>query len=327
MRNIITKIKKANLLGRGGADFPVWVKWEAVKKEEGKDKKIYIIANGSEGEPAVFKDRCILKKYPQEFIEGIKIALKNFANSEAIIYLNHDYYDKYKENLEKFSQGFPISYFRKTAGYLAGEETGLLNHIEGKRVEPRSKPPYPAQSGLYGMPTLIGNIETYYRVYEIENGTYNGKAFFSISGDAKNKGVFEFPEKYSIKNILEETGNWPEFDFFVQIGGGASGAIFLPEELDMPKYGAASIVVFNRKKTNPLKLMKYWAEFFAKENCDKCTPCRESSLRILEMIEKNKIDYEKMKDMFLVLEKTAFCPLGKGMAAPYKTLMEKIIKT
>ena len=324
--DIITKIKEANLLGRGGANFPTWMKWDAVKKEEGQGKKIYIIANGSEGEPSVFKDEYILKNHLQEFIGGIKIALENFADSEAIIYLNHKYYDKYKKKLEEFSQGFPITYFRKTGKYIAGEETGLLSHIEGKRIEPRTKPPYPTQSGLYNLPTLINNIETFYRVYEIENGTYESKAFFSISGNVKNKGVFEFSENYPIRKILEETDNWPDFDFFVQIGGGAAGEIFLPEELDMPKRGVASVVVFNRKKTDPIKLMKFWAQFYAEENCDKCTPCREGSLRILEMINNKKVDYQKIEELFLSLEKTSFCPLGRGMANPYKTLITKILK-
>lgn len=323
-KDIITKIKEANLLGRGGAEFPVWLKWEAVKKQEGK--KIYIIANGSEGEPSVFKDEYILQNHPKEFIEGIKIALKTFSNSEAIIYLNHRYYDKYKKSLEKFSRSFPITYFRKTGKYIAGEETALLSHIEGKRIEPRTKPPYPAEAGLYNLPTLINNIETFYRVYEIENGKYKGKTFFSITGDVKNKGVFEFPENYPIKKVLEETRNWPEFDFFTQIGGGASGEIFLPEELDISKRGAASIAIFNRKKTDPIKLMRFWAKFYAEENCDKCTPCREGSMRILEMIEKKKIDYKKMNELIFSLEKTSFCPLGKSMANPYRTLIAKILK-
>lgn len=359
-KDIITKIKEANLLGRGGADFPVWIKWDAVKKQEGKkiyphtkkigkelgDKKnvpnqknsafgvgMYIIANGSEGEPFVFKDEHILKNHPEEFIEGIKIALRTFSNSEAIIYLNHKYYDKYKKKLEKFSQGFPVTYFRKTARYIAGEETALISHIEGKRAEPRTKPPYPAEAGLYNLPTLINNVETFYRIYEIEKNLYSGKTFFSIAGDVKNKGVFEFPENYPVKKVLQETGNWPDFDFFVQMGGGAAGGIFLPEELDAPKKGIASIIVFNKKKADLLKLMKFWANFYAEENCDKCTPCRESSLRILEILNSlrqladggGKIDYKKLDEMFLALEKTSFCPLGQGMATPYRTLISKIL--
>ncbi|MFH1188407.1 MAG: NADH-ubiquinone oxidoreductase-F iron-sulfur binding region domain-containing protein [bacterium] len=324
-QDIIAKLKDAQLVGCGGACFPTWMKWRAVKQQAG-DKKVYVIANGSEGEPYVFKDEYVLKHHSEEFIEGIKIALKTFPNAEAIIYLNHDYYDRYKESLEKLSQGFPITYFRKTARYIAGEETALISHIEGKRDEPRSKPPYPAESGLYNYPTLINNIETFYRVYQIHNDTYSHKIFFSISGDVKNKGVFEFREYDTVKNILIETDNWPTSDFFVQIGGGASGAIFLPDELNIPKCGAASIVVFDKEKTDVFKLMEFWATFFAQENCDKCTPCREGSMRILEMTKNNNIDYKKMDNIFLSLEKTSFCPLGRSMATPYRTLISKVIK-
>ncbi len=324
-KGIIEKIKEANLLGRGGANFPTWIKWDTVKKEEG-NKKIYIIANGSEGEPAVFKDEYIIKKHPEEFISGIKIALETFSESEAIIYLNHIYFDKYKKRLERFSKDLPISYFRKTARYIAGEETALISHIEGKRDEPRVKPPYPAHSGLHDCPTLVNNIETFYRVYEISKNKYSGLTFYSISGDVKNAGVFEFPENLSIKNILERTGNWPKEDFFVQMGGGAAGAIFLKDELDMPKYGAASIVVYDWKRTDPYALMQKWAEFYAKENCDKCTPCREGSNRILEMVRSRNLDHDKLEEIFFALENTAFCPLGRGMSTPYKTLILKVLK-
>ncbi len=323
-KDIITKIKEANLLGRGGAGFPTWMKWDAVKKQEGK--KIFIIANGSEGEPAVFKDEYIIKNYPKEFIEGIKIALETFKNSEAIIYLNHTYYDKYRKRLEKYSQGSAIRYFRKTARYIAGDETALMSHIEGKRDEPRTKPPYPAESGLYGMPTLVNNIETYYRVYEITNNKYAGHTFYSISGDVKHKGVFDLPVSLSISEVLHQTKNYPNFDFFIQYGGGAAGSIYLSSELDQTIPGAASIIVYNRNKTDLLKLMEKWATFYAAENCDKCTPCRESSNRILEMIRGKKLDHENLTELFLVLENTSFCPLGRGMSAPYKTLIEKVMQ-
>ncbi len=322
----IEKIKSANLLGRGGAGFPTWIKWDAVKKQENQGKKIYIIANGSEGEPGVFKDEYILKNYPAEFIEGIKIAISIFANSEAIIYLNHVYYDKYKKKLEKFCQNSPITFFRKTARYIAGDETALISHIEGKRDEPRVKPPYPAESGLYGMPTLVNNIETYYRVYQIVKGEYRDMTLYSISEDKKNRSVFEMPLSYSVRQVLEKTKHWPKSDFFIQYGGGAAGSIYLPEELDQKLPGAASIIIFDRKKTNLYKLMKYWATFYAEENCDKCTPCRESSMRILEMLKKNTIDRDKMAEMFVALENSSFCPLGRGMSAPYKTLMSKVMK-
>ena len=322
-QNIIGKIKEANLLGRGGASFPTWLKWDAVKKQEGK--KIYVIANGSEGEPAVFKDEYVLKKHPEEFIGGIKIALETFAGSEAIIYLNHSYYDTYRPLLEKYSERAKISYFRKTARYIAGDETALLSHIEGERPEPRAKPPYPAESGLYGLPTLINNIETFYRIYEIANGIYADNTYYSISGDVENKGMFELSVNLSIEEVLITTGNYPDFDFFIQYGGGAVGAIFLPYELKVPIRGAASIVVYNRTTTDLYELMAEWATFYARENCDKCTPCREGTFRILDMVKTRNLDMEKLNELFLVLDTTSFCPLGKGMSAPYKTLIEKVM--
>jgi len=326
MSELIEKIKKADLKGRGGAGFPTAFKWEAVKKQEQLGRKIYIIANGSEGEPGVFKDEHILKQYPKEFIEGIKIALVEFADSEAVIYLNHTYYDRYFKKLAKISKGFPINYFRKTARYIAGDETALISHIEGKRDEPRIKPPYPAESGLYGMPTLVNNIETYYRVYQIAKDEYQSKTFYSISGPGIKRQVYDFPVNYSVKQVIAESGNWPKEDFFIQYGGGAAGSIYLPQELNSVLPGAASIIIYKKNQTNPYKLMRYWAEFYAKENCDKCTPCREGSMRILEMLKQGKFDRERLKELFWAMEQSSFCPLGRGMSAPYKSLIEKVIK-
>lgn len=323
-KDIVEMIKEANLLGRGGASFPTWIKWDAVRKANGKTT--YVIANGSEGEPGMFKDEYVLKHYPKEFIGGIKIALETFPNAKAVIFLNHFYFQRYRKKLKKLAGNLPIQFFKKTGRYIAGEETALISHIEGKRVEPRVKPPYPAQSGLNNFPTLVNNIETYHRVFQIKNGTYDGKTLFSISGQVKNGGVFEFRDDLSIRKILEKTKNYPKFDFFVQLGGGASGAIFLPSELDMQRYGAASIIVFDRKKTDPFLLMKYWADFYAEENCDKCTPCREGSMRIMEMINSRKLNYEVLDEIFLSLERGSFCPLGRGMATPYKTLISKVVK-
>ena len=324
MIDIIERLKASNLTGRGGANFPTWIKWDAVRKYQGE--KTYIIANGSEGEPAVFKDEYILKKFPAEFIKGIKIALETFTNSEAVIYLNHRYYDRYKKSLERHSKGLPIKYFRKTARYIAGDETALLSHVEGKRDEPRVKPPYPAEAGLYGMPTLINNIETYYRIYEIVHDKYSAKTFFSISGDIKKPGVYEFAVDCQVDKVLKESGNYPKVDFFIQYGGGAAGAIYLPQELEAVLPGAASIVVYNLKKTDPYWLMERWATFYAAENCDKCTPCREGSNRILQMMRSRHLDFKILGDLFNALEQTSFCPLGRGMSAPYKTLINKVIK-
>ena len=159
---IISEIKRHNLLGRSGAAFPTALKWELVSKAKAKEK--YIICNGSEGDPGAFKDGFILENYPQEVIAGIKIALEAIDNSSAYLYLRKDYYKKFDKKLIK---GLDIKLFKKTGGYLAGEETSVCAAIEGERPEPRIKPPFPSESGLWGCPTLINNVETFYCVAKI----------------------------------------------------------------------------------------------------------------------------------------------------------------
>lgn len=322
-KNIISKLKKHNLLGRSGSGFPTGLKWDMVKKAKAKRK--YIICNGSEGEPSVFKDGFILENYPQEVIQGIKIALRTIDNSVAYIYLRKDYYQKFKKTLEKLIKSSPITLFKKTGGYLAGEETSICETIEGRRPEPRIKPPFPSQSGLFGCPTLINNLETFYCVSQIAKNKYNQTRFYSISGDVKNKGAYNLPENWSIQKVLKETKNWPNFDFFVQAGGGASGEILMSNELKQQVIGQGAIIVFNRKKTDLFFLMKQWTDFFLAENCDKCLPCREGIYRLSKMIEKRKVDKKLLKDMTFILKETSFCGLGKISAIPFNSLIDRLL--
>ncbi|MBU1683942.1 hypothetical protein KKC56_00535 [Patescibacteria group bacterium] len=333
--DIITKLKKSNLLGKGGANFPTSLKWEMVKNAEAEKK--YIVCNGSEGEPNVFKDGFILENYPEEVIEGIKIALATINNSSAYIYLRKDYYEKYKNKLEELIGNLPITLFKKTGHYIAGEETSILEAIEGKRPEPRIKPPFPPQSGLWNYPTLINNVETFYYVSKINKDEYQNTRFYSINGAVKNEGVYELPENYSISQILKETNNWPDFSFFVQAGGGAIGEILLPNELKQQVGGSGAIIIFNRQKTNPFALMKKWTDFLLQGNCDKCVPCREGIFRLAEIIKReinnpNKHSLDKffkahkqtLQDLFFVLEQTSFCALGKCAVVPFRSLIKKL---
>ncbi len=323
IKNIITKLEENNLKGRGGANFPTGLKWKMVK--EIKAEKKYIICNASEGEPDVFKDGFILENYPEEVISGIKIALETIDNSSAYLYISKDYYRKFKKDLEKLIGKHPITLLKKTGGYLAGEETSICEVIEGKRIEPRIRPPFPSQSGLWHCPTLINNVETFYCVAKIAKNEYNKTRFYSINGDAENEGVYELPEDYSISRILKETKNWPDFDFFVQSGGGIAGEILLPNELDQMIKGTGSIIVFNRKQTDLFSLMEKWINFLIEENCDKCIPCREGTYRIAEMIKKKKIDKKILDDLFFVLEESSFCALGKGVASPIRGVITKLL--
>ncbi len=322
MEDIIEKLKKYKLLGKGGAGFPTGLKWEAVKNAKGEKK--FVVCNASEGEPETFKDGYILENFPDKVIFGIKIAMKVLGADSACIYLRRDYFYKFGHKLKALAGDMPLTLFKKIGGYIAGEETSLLEAIEGRRPEPRIRPPYPAESGLFGFPTLINNVETFYRVSEISEGKYAGMRFYSISGDIKNKGVYEFPESALISQILRETNNFPDFDFFVQAGGGASGEILLKKEIEKPLQGTGSIVVYDLKNTDPYSLMEKWADFFFQGNCDKCVPCREGIYRILEMAKEKKINKALMGEILFAMEETSFCPLGKSAAKPFRGLLDPV---
>ncbi len=321
--DIIKKIEESRLVGRSGSRYPTGQKWKQIK-ETISDKK-YVVCNASEGEPEIFKDRFLLDNHLDEVISGINLAIKEFNAEHAYIYLNKDYYRELKNIIENSIKDFPISLIEKGEGYIAGEETSVLETIEGRPAEPRSKPPFPTENGLWGYPTLINNVETFYWISKIDKDEYKNERFFCVSGKANKKGVFELPEDMTIKDILEKTDNMPDFDFFVQIGGGVSGVIMTSEELNQPIEGAGSIVIYDRQETDKYELMDKWIQFLLRGNCDKCTPCREGLFRISEMIDKKEIDKETLDDIFFALENTSFCPLGKMAQTPFKSLIEKII--
>lgn len=312
--DIITKIRESGLTGRSGSCFETALKWELVKKE--KAEKKYAICNASEGEPGVFKDKYILENYPDVLIDGIKTAIETLNIDSAYIYLNKDYYPFFKKSFKNL----PIFLHKKPEGYIAGEETSAIESIEGKRAEPRVKPPFPTQKGLFGCPTLIHNVETFYYISRIKEGSYDKKRFYCITGDVKG-GVYELPENWSVEKVLKSTKNWPKFDFFLQVGGGACGEIILKEEAKKPIRGLASIIVFNKEKTDPFVLMKKWVDFFLNGNCDKCTPCREGLFRLEEIIRRG----ESADEIFFAMENTSLCPLGRNAVKPFKSLIKKII--
>lgn len=321
-KNIIAKLKEADLRGRGGANFPTYLKWQTVL--DAKGDRVYIVANGSEGEPLTDKDGYLVAKQADQIIGGLKIALQTFKNSQAIIYLRKDYYKKYKKKLLKLIGDLPITIFKEKGGYLSGEETTLCQEIENKIRRPRIKPPFPGQAGVCGFPTLINNIETFYYVAQIAQGKYKKTRFYTIVGQAKHKGVFELPLNWSIKNILQTTDNLPDFDYFLQVGGGASGEILLPSEISKSVSGSGSIVIYDRVKTDPWTLMLSWINFFMAQNCDKCTPCREGIYRLREMIRDQKIDKKILDDLLFVLENTSFCAFGKMVVVPFRSALDKL---
>ncbi len=169
-------------------------------------------------------------------------------------------------------------------------------------------------------------METFYAVSKIAKGEYRKTRFYSLSGQAEKKGVYELPEDWTIAEVLKETGNWPEFDFFIQAGGGASGEILLPQELDQSIRGLAAMIIFNQKETDPFILMDKWLKFFLTENCDKCLPCREGLYRLNEMIKERRIEETILDDLYFLMSETSFCPLGKFAMTPFVSLIRKILR-
>jgi len=330
--DIIEKLKQVELTGKSGSNFPTHLKWQAVKNAISASK--YVICNASEGEPGMNKDKYILENFLNDVILGIKLAMDTVGAKTGYIYINPEYYDIFKNKLIEAIGNLPIELFKKPKLYIAGEETTLLNVIEGKAIEPRIKPPFPSEKGLFGKPTLINNVETLYWAYKISQDQFRGEQFYSITGDCPNPGVFLLKENIHIDDALEQTHNIPFFDFFVKAGGKISGEIVLQDDLAKPIKGLASVTIYkqslfsdenNKDKTNILDLMKQWASFYNNNNCDRCTPCREGIYRIKEMLNKEPINKQALFDILFALEKTSLCPFGKMSANAFKTALTKLL--
>ena len=347
--NIINKIKKANLIGRGGGCFPTAVKWNMVKKATG-DKK-YVICNASEGEPGVKKDGYILENFGERMIDGMKIAIdfllenphsnpclldrQDLLREEGVqvkgyIFINREYYKKFGRKLNKIiadDKKYKIELFIKPvgSGYIGGEETSLLNAIEGKRIEPRLRPPFPTTNGLWGCPTLINNVETFYNVSLVVSGEYKNNRFYTIGGDCVSAGVYELPDNWTIEKILKKTGNYPKFDFFVQIGGDASGEVLNSKQLNKAASGAGSITIYDAKKYKPEEMIKKWISFFLDESCGQCTPCREGVYRLNEIINSPEINWELLEELLNNLDEASFCGLGSVVPTPIRSYKNNVM--
>lgn len=293
---IIEKITAAGLRGRGGAGFPTGLKWLKAAKIESSEK--YIICNADEGEPGTFKDRFLLDNYPSRVIEGMITGARAIGAGKGIIYLRGEYEylkDKILENIKKYN--FDISVHIGAGSYICGEETALIESLEGKRGEARNRPPYPVEVGYLGKPTVVNNVETfvdvcmimekgeeYFRSYGTSSS--NGTKFFSISGDCPNPGIYEIPFGVSIKDLIIEIGAKDVKS--VQLGG-ASGRNIGHRDFEkiiafeaVPSGG--SIIIFNSNR-NMLKVARNFMDFFVDESCGQCVPCRKGTKKILEGID------------------------------------------
>ena len=357
-KNIISKneiikiLNDSGLKGKGGAGFPTGKKWEIVMKFTGKK---YIAINGDEGEPGTFKDRHYLESDPHRFLEGTLIA-SNFINAEKVyIYLRDEYpasiHILKKEILKLEKQKvIPLDYFiiRRGAGaYICGEESAMIESIEGKRGLPRHRPPYVAEKGLFNKPTLTNNIETIFWIRDIiekgsdwfaKQGIRGTKGFhsFSVSGRVKNPGVKLAPAGTTVQELIDDycEGMEKGQKFKGYLPGGASGGI-LPASLNnIPLdygskeladegcfLGSAAIVILSDKdsmKDVGLNLLK----FFQDESCGQCTPCRVGTEKTVKIMQEKIWNKEKLQDLSEVMSEASICGLGQAASNPLRSIIK-----
>ncbi|MFA6038726.1 MAG: NADH-ubiquinone oxidoreductase-F iron-sulfur binding region domain-containing protein [Candidatus Peribacteraceae bacterium] len=321
-------MRTATILGRGGAEYPAYKKWEAVRAASSTVK--YVICNASEREPNVFKDFHILENHTEEVFAGMKLAMQAVGAKEGIFNMNAEYEDKLKTRLDAQTaaakdEGFTMRIFREEPSYIGGEETALLNAIEGKRCEPRLRPPYPVMQGLYGKPTLVHNVETLYDAALVSQGRYDGKRFYSVSGLAPKPGVYRLPTTLTALQVLQESGNVPQEAFFAQVGGGASGVVLNAEQLAHQTVHGTGAIILHLCTEDPRSLLLHWLTFYQRESCGKCTPCREGTYQLVRLVEGEKrIPWKKMQPILDVLEKTSFCALGRSVPVPILSYYQNV---
>ncbi len=343
---IIEEIKNSKLRGRGGAGFPTGVKWDLVHSAQGDEK--YIICNADEGEPGTFKDRILLTDHPKKIFEGMAIAAFAVGAKHAIIYLRAEYRYLVPGLVQAISEmesarllgnnilgtGFSLSVeIHLGAGaYVCGEETALIESLEGKRGEARNKPPYPTKKGYMDCPSVVNNVETFcYVPYILTNGAdwfreygtleSTGSKLFSISGDVAKPGVYELEMGTTVNQVLKMVG--AQNTKAVQVGG-ASGICVANKDFDKPLAFEAlppggSIIVFNKSR-DMLEVLSNFMEFFVEESCGQCTPCREGTFRLLEgvkLMQEGRCSINYLKTLRELGETMRVaCKCGLGQMAP-----------
>ena len=356
---VIETIDKSGLRGRGGAGFPTGKKWRSAKEAKG-DKK-FVVCNADEGDPGAFMDRSILEGDPHAVLEAMEIAGYSIGAEKGYIYVRAEYpiavqrlkiaiqqardYGILGENIFGTGFNFDIEIRLGAGAFVCGEETALLESIEGKRGQPRVKPPYPAQAGLWGYPTLINNVETYANIAQIilkgpewysSIGTENSKGtkVFALGGNVNNVGLVEVPMGTTLREIVYDIGggipNGREFK--AAQTGGPSGGCIPKEHLDTPidyeslkaigsMMGSGGLIVMDDTKCM-VCLAKFYLQFTVSESCGKCTPCRIGTKRMLEILEKlcngegNEYDIYRLEKLAVNIQKSSICGLGQSAPNP-----------
>jgi len=363
---ITETVKKSGLRGRGGAGFPTGMKWSFIPKDV--DKPVYLCCNADESEPGSFKDREILEKDPHQMLEGIAIACYAINSHKSYIYIRGEMpygakiiqgaIDEAYENgyLGKniFNSGFDldISLYRGAGAYICGEETGLLESIEGKNGEPRPKPPFPAQVGLFGCPTIVNNVETLAFVPHIINkgpgwfaaiGTpkNTGTKIYGLSGCINKPGLYALPLGITIRELIDEYGGGIVNGNKIKAisPGGSSSALLTVDDLDLSldfdtmakagsMLGTAGVTVMD-ETVCMVRVAQNLAHFYRDESCGQCVQCREGTWwleKILRGIEEGRGTMEQIDtllDACKQMRGTTICALADGCAMPVDSIVRK----
>ncbi|MDW7759801.1 MAG: NADH-quinone oxidoreductase subunit NuoF [Acidobacteriota bacterium] len=356
---IIAEISASGLRGRGGAGFPTGKKWDLCRKEKASPK--YLICNGDEGDPGAFMDRSVLEADPHAVLEGMVIAARAISAARGFIYIRNEYplaiqrldiairsareFGLLGENILGSGFDFDVEIVRGAGAFVSGEETALIASIEGQRAAPRQRPPYPAQSGLWGQPTTINNVETWANVPSIirrgaawfaglGTETSKGTKVFSLVGKINNTGLVEVPMGIRLDEIVNNIGggipNGRKFKA-VQIGGPSGGCI--PTELlDLPvdyesltragaMMGSGGMIVMD-EDTCMVDIALYFLRFTQEESCGKCAPCRIGTRRMAEILagiaagEGRPGDIEKLEELAWTVKRGSLCGLGQTAPNP-----------
>jgi len=352
---LINELISSELKGRGGAGFPTGLKWKLTSELKSDEK--YVICNADEGEPGTFKDREILSRVPFKVLTSIAICGYVIGAKQGFIYLRGEYFFLQQELKKAISEfeffckeikfDFKINIFMGSGAYICGEETALFESMEGKRGEPRNKPPYPTACGYMGKPTVINNVETLSHTYTIFK--YGSKRFydlgvqfsrgtklFSVSGDTPKPGIYELELGMSLTDFVEEFGD--DDTKAVQVGGAAG--FLVPRKkfaetsigyegklvgISLPTGG--SMMLFNSSRSM-FNVLDNYLNFFAEESCGQCTPCRVGCQQLLKGIkavkrgEKPASYLDKLMSLAETMQLTAKCGLGQSVANSFSSIVE-----
>jgi len=361
-------VKDSNLRGRGGAGFPTGVKWSVVPTGEDAPRQRYLVANADEMEPGTFKDRWLLEGDPHQLVEGMIVAAYAIQAETAYIFIRGEYVLA-SERLSRaigeareagflgrniLGSGFNLELLlhRSVGRYMCGEESALLNSLEGKRATPRARPPFPQVSGLWGMPTIVNNAETLCNVpHIITNGaewykglslsTDGGTKIYGVSGHVKRPGAWELPMGITVRELLEEhAGGMAEgYQFRGVQPGGASTDFLTSDHLDVKmdygsvqaagsRLGTGTMIVLD-DRTCPVGMMHNLEQFFAQESCGWCTPCREGLPWVRDMLRALEEGQGKPGDLDILAEQCrrlgpghTFCALAPGAVEPLQSALK-----